>query len=96
MVRGAKKLVTPGYYKQVFNPKNLGKGGFNYLSANLMEGTQEVYQEATAEAMKNYYLNTYASPERAGSAFFMSSIGDGFESMASGKGAEVYCCRTRN
>lgn len=84
---------TKKYWKNAanqFKPKNIAKNGLRYMSANLTEGFQEVYQEATAEAMKNYYLNTYASPERAGSAFFMSSIGDGFESMASGKGAEVF------
>jgi hypothetical protein len=84
---------TKKYWKNAanqFKPKNIAKNGLRYMSANLTEGFQEVYQEATAEAMKNYYLSTYASPERAGSAFFMSSLADGFKSMANGKGAEVF------
>lgn len=90
MVRGAKKLVTPGYYKQVFNPKNLGKGGFNYLTANLMEGTQEVYQEAVAKGITDYFVNTYNNPNLAGSGYFRTMMESGLKSQASEQGLETF------
>ncbi len=90
MVRGAKKLVTPGYYKQVFNPKNLGKGGFNYLSANLMEGTQEVYQEAVAKGITDYFVETYNNPNLAGSAYFRTMMESGLKSQMSDQGLETF------
>lgn len=73
-----------------FRPKNLARNGFRYMSANLAEGLQETYQEGVSEAMTNYYLDTYASPERAGSAYFMKSLNEGFKSQLSAKGAETF------
>ena len=73
-----------------FLPKNLAKHGLRYMSANLAEGLQEVYQEGIAETMKNYYLDTYFGPERAGSATFMSHLNDGFGKQWSGQGAETF------
>jgi hypothetical protein len=73
-----------------FRPQNLAKNGLRYMSANLAEGLQESYQEGVSEAMTNYYLDTYASPERAGTAFFMDSLNEGFKSQLSAKGAETF------
>ena len=90
MVRGARKLITPGYYKQVFNPKNLGKGGLNYLSANLMEGTQEVYQEAVAKGITDYFVNTYNNPNLAGSGYFRTMMESGLKAQNSEQGLETF------
>lgn len=90
MIRGAKKYITPAYYKQVFNPKNLGKGGLNYLSANLMEGTQEVYQEAVAKGITDYFVNTYNNPNLAGSGYFRTMMESGLKSQASSQGLETF------
>jgi hypothetical protein len=90
MVRGAKKFLKGAYYKQAFNPKNLGKGGLNYLSANLMEGTQEVYQEAVGKGITDYFINTYNNPNLAGSAYFRTMMESGLKSQASGQGLETF------
>lgn len=90
MVRGARKLITPGYYKQVFNPKNLGKGGLNYLSANLMEGTQEVYQEAVAKGITDYFVSTYNNPNLAGSGYFRTMMESGLKAQNSEQGLETF------
>ena len=90
LVKGAKQLTKASFYKQTFNPKNLAKGGLGYLSANLMEGTQEVYQEAVAKGLTDYYISTYNDPSRAGSAEFRTKLLHGLKSQASEQGVETF------
>ena len=85
---GAKKYVNKEWLKQ--SAKNIPKNGLRYMSANLMEGTQEVYQEATAEAMKQYYIDTYYDPNRAHQGHMMASIKNGLKSQMSGRGLETF------
>jgi hypothetical protein len=85
---GAKKYVNKEWLKQT--AKNIPKNGLRYMSANLMEGTQEVYQEATAEAMKQYYIDTYYDPNRAHQGHMMASIKNGLKSQISGRGLETF------
>jgi len=75
---------------QQFLPKNLAKNGYRYLSANLAEGFQEVYQEATAEVMTNYYVEKFMNPERAGSSLWLKSIEEGIDSQMSSRGLETF------
>lgn len=73
-----------------FRPKNLAKNGVRFFAANVTEGAQEVYQEAVAEGVKNYYINKYVDPSRAGSAYYWSQLKDGFDSQISVKGFETF------
>jgi hypothetical protein len=73
-----------------FRPQNVAKHGLRYMSANLAEGLQEIYQEGIAKTMTDYYVETYASPERAGTAFFMEKLGEGFGEQISAQGAETF------
>ena len=90
LVKGVKQLGKAAFYKQTFNPKNLAKGGLGYLSANLMEGTQEVYQEAVAKGLTDYYTSTYNDPSRVGSAEFRTKLLHGLKSQASDQGVETF------
>lgn len=87
---GIKKYGKAAFYKQTFNPKNLAKGGLGYLSANLMEGTQEVYQEAVANGITSYYMNAYNNPSRVGGAEFQAKMLGGLKSQMSGQGMETF------
>ncbi len=90
IVSGVKKFGKAGYYKQAFNPKNLAKGGLGYLSANLMEGTQEVYQEAIGKGITDYYIETYNQPSRVGNAEFYAKMKGGLASQFSDRGLETF------
>lgn len=89
----AKSWFTKKYWRNVgnqFRPENMGKNTLRYLSANLTEGLQESYQETMAKAITDYYLETYADPDRAGSANFLGKLGDAFGEQFSGQGAETF------
>jgi hypothetical protein len=90
IVSGVKKFGKAGYYKQTFNPKNLAKGGLGYLSANLMEGTQELYQEAVSKGVTDYYVETFNQPSRAGSAEFYTKMKGGLASQFSEQGLDTF------
>jgi len=88
VVYGIKKFGNAEWLKQA--AKALPLSGARYLTANVMEGTQEVYQEATAEAMKKYYIDTYNDPSRAHQGQMLESIKHGLKSQFSGQGLEVF------
>jgi hypothetical protein len=90
VARGVKKYGKASFYKQTFNPKNLAKGGLGYLSANLMEGTQEVYQEAVANGVTSYYMGAFNNPSRVGGAEFQAKMLGGLKSQMSGQGMETF------
>jgi hypothetical protein len=88
-----KTWFTKRNFKRIgnqFKPSNLAKGGMRYLSANLTEGLQEVYQEAVSEATTNYFTQKYLNPERAGYLSYTAALGEGFGNQLSGKGAETF------
>jgi len=66
------------------------KSGLRFLTANLMEGTQEVYQEGVAEAVTDYYVNTFNQPTQAHRAIMKHAIEHGLKSQLSGQGLEVF------
>lgn len=76
------------------NPKIWAGTFLNYTKANFAEGLQEVLQEVTSGAVRNYYKNTYADPTLGGYNYAMasafSSLGDnafsgqGFHTFLSG------------
>jgi hypothetical protein len=73
-----------------FKPANLAKNGLRYMAANLSEGLQESYQESISKAMTDYYVNSYISPEIAGTAYYKQMLAEGFGSQLSGQGAETF------
>lgn len=88
-----KTWFTKRNFKRIgnqFKPSNIAKGGMRYLSANLTEGLQEVYQEAISEATTNYFTQKYLNPERAGYLSYTATLGEGFGNQISGKGAETF------
>ena len=88
-----KSWFTKKHWKNVgnqFRPENLRKNGMRYLSANLTEGLQETYQEGISKTMTDYYLETYADPDRAGTGNFLSKLGNSFGEQVSAKGAETF------
>ena len=90
LASGIKKYGKAAFYKQTFNPKNLAKGGLGYLSANLMEGVQEVYQEAVANGVTSYYMSAFNNPSRVGGAEFQAKMLGGLKSQMSGQGMETF------
>jgi hypothetical protein len=88
-----KTWFTTKNFKRIgnqFAPKNIAKGGMRYLSANLTEGLQEVYQEAISEATTKYFTEKYLNPERAGYLSYAGALSEGFGNQLSGKGAETF------
>lgn len=84
---------TKKYVKHTINqfkPANLAKNGMRYMAANLSEGLQESYQESISKAMTDYYVNSYISPEIAGTAYYKQTLAGGFASQLSGQGAETF------
>ena len=89
----AKSWFTKKYWRNVgnqFRPENMGKNTMRYFAANLSEGLQESYQETMAKAITEYYLDTYADPDRAGTANFLSKLSDSFGEQFTGQGAETF------
>jgi hypothetical protein len=85
---GVKALGNKYYRQQIL--KNAPKNSMRFLSANMMEGVQEMYQEGTAKGVTDYYTQTYLNPSKVGKAQILSSIKTGVKSQASGEGLEVF------
>lgn len=76
----------------------LGKtvgGGLRYMSANLMEGVQELYQEGVQASVTDYYLNQYyidmyKDPLIAAKHDMWASLGKGFGEQMSAQGLDVF------
>jgi hypothetical protein len=88
VVYGLKKFGNAEWLKQA--TKALPLSAARYMTANIMEGTQEVYQEAVAEAMKKYYIDTFNDPSRAHQGFMMEALNHGLKSQFSDQGLEVF------
>jgi hypothetical protein len=85
---GVKALGNKYYRQQIL--KNAPKNGLRFLSANMMEGVQEMYQEGTAKGVTDYYTQTYLNPSKVGKAQILSSLKTGVKSQMSGEGLEVF------
>lgn len=76
------------------NPRNIGRNTLGYFSANLAEGLQEVFQEATAVATEDYYKTLYFNEnsiaKKMNELSWLDSYGLGLESQMSAQGAEVF------
>lgn len=86
-----KKLTSPATYtpKNLF--KNVLKGSVLYAKENLAEGLQEVYQEATSQAMVDYYKDQMYHPSIDGSRSVWGAFADAAKQQAiSGQMGEVF------
>jgi hypothetical protein len=101
----AKRTFSKEYLKSIPSKftlngakSTLGKtvgGGLRYMSANLMEGVQELYQEGVQASATDYYLNQYyidmyKDPLIAAKHDVWASIGKGFGEQMSGQGLDVF------
>jgi len=64
--------------------------GLRYFAANFAEGAQEVYQEALAHGVKDYYKALAFDPTAGGLELLKSSVRSGAGSQMSGQGFDVF------
>jgi hypothetical protein len=80
--------------RRSLNPRNISRNSLNYFSANLAEGLQEVFQEATAVATEDYYKNLYFNENsiarKMNELSWLDSYGKGVGTQLSGQGLEVF------
>lgn len=76
--------------KALKSPKQWGKLAANYFKANLVEGFQEVGQEALSKATENYYINSYNNPALKNYRYALGAMGAGIKDQLSAQGAEVF------
>ena len=98
-VAGVTKAFSDGgkqWWKQMYNRgvagnfKQLIGGGLIYGKANVGEGIQELYQEAVANGIKDYYGRVHDEPAIAGLEQIKASTKMGAGSMMSAQGAHVF------
>jgi hypothetical protein len=76
--------------KALKSPKQWGKLGLNYFTANLVEGVQEIGQEALAAATEKYYTDTFNNPSVRGYKYGMGALMDGLGKQLNTQGAETF------
>jgi len=80
--------------KRGFNPKLMAKNSLNYFSANLAEGLQESFQEASAIAIEDYYtkqfINENSIVRNQYELSILDSYGKGIGEQFSAQGAETF------
>lgn len=80
--------------KRGFNPKLMAKNSLNYFSANLAEGLQESFQEASAIAIEDYYTKLFNNENsivrNQYELSILDSYGKGIGEQFSGQGAETF------
>lgn len=81
-------------FKRGINPRLMAKNTLNYFSANIAEGLQESFQEATSIAMEDYYTKLYNNQNSIVQAHqelsMLDSYGKGVGAQFSGQGAETF------
>lgn len=68
--------------KAITNPRKMGAGAINYFKANLIEGFQEVGQEALSAAVEDYYTKAFYDPSVKSYRFAMSALADGLSEQS--------------
>ena len=82
----AEKISLGNALKGFTKPSIYGRVGLNYFKKNLMEGFQEVGQEALAKYTEDYYTKTYYDPAAKNFQYAMAAI----NSQLSTQGAETF------
>jgi hypothetical protein len=80
--------------RRSLNPRNIARNSLNYFSANLAEGLQESFQEATALATEDYYKKLYFNENSLSKKMYelswLDSYGKGIGAQFSSQGFEVF------
>jgi hypothetical protein len=76
--------------KALKSPKQWGKLGLNYFKGNLMEGIQEISQEALASAVEKYYVDSFYNPSVRGYRYGMAAMFDGLDKQLNAQGGETF------
>jgi hypothetical protein len=76
--------------KGLKDPKKLGSLSYNYFKKNIVEGIQEISQEALSSATEKYYTDTYNNPAAKGFMYGFGALLDGFGKQMNAQGAEVF------
>jgi hypothetical protein len=76
--------------KALKSPKQWGKLGLNYFKGNLMEGIQEISQEALASAVEKYYVDSFYNPSVRGYRYGLAAMFDGLDKQLNAQGGETF------
>jgi hypothetical protein len=93
--------ITKSYYskeaislknslKALRDPKKLGAAGFNYFKKNLVEGVQEIGQEALAAATEKEFVDGYYNKAASGFMYSYGALLDGLGKQMNAQGAEIF------
>ena len=81
-------------FKRGLNPRLMTRNTLNYFSANLAEGLQESFQEASSIAMEDYYTKKYHNENsivrNQYELSMLDSYGKGIGAQFSGQGLETF------
>lgn len=86
----AEKVTFGNALKGLASPKKLGSRALNYFKGNLMEGVQEVSQEALASAVEEHYINNFYNPAVTGFTYSMAALANGIDKQKNGQGLETF------
>jgi len=87
---GATLLTAKEAAKKLLKPKEYLSFGLQYFKRNLSEGIQELSQEVTAGASKDYYERLYDTPEAGGISIYLADAFENTKRQASMQGLEVF------
>jgi hypothetical protein len=93
--------ITKSYYskeaislknslKALKDPKKLGAAGLNYFKKNLVEGVQEIGQEALAAATEKEFVDGYYNKAASGFMYSYGALLDGLGKQMNAQGAEIF------
>ena len=93
--------ITKSYYskeaislknslKALKDPKKLGATGLNYFKKNLVEGVQEIGQEALAAATEKEFVDGYYNKAASGFMYSYGALLDGLGKQMNAQGAEIF------
>ncbi len=68
--------------KALTSPRKMGSTAINYFKANLVEGLQEVGQDALSSAVEDYYSKSFNDPSVKGYRMGMSALADGLSKQS--------------
>jgi hypothetical protein len=86
----AEKISLANAVRGFVQPKIYGRVALNYFKKNLVEGLQEVSQDAIASATEDYYTKTYYDPTAKNFQFAMGTLKAGIGKQISSQGLETF------
>lgn len=86
----AEKVTFGNALKGLTDRKKLFSTTLNYFKGNLMEGVQEVSQEALASAVEEHYINNFYNPAVTGFRYSMAALANGIDKQKNAQGLETF------